>query len=88
MRVSNPSKLIVDGFFLTRCRISVCQGLGPNKHDEILEIDHKYVTLHSIVLHYVIVYHSIGYHMLLYYVTLYHVILYIILSYHIILYDI
>ena len=37
-RVSNPSKLIVD-VFLTRCRISMCQGLGPNKHDEISEID-------------------------------------------------
>ena len=36
-RVSNPSKLIVD-VFLTRCRISMCQGLGPKKHDEILEI--------------------------------------------------
>ena len=29
-RVSNPSKLIVD-VFLTRCRISMCQGLGPTK---------------------------------------------------------
>ena len=27
-RVSNPNKLIVDDF-LTRCRISMCQGLGP-----------------------------------------------------------
>ena len=27
-RVSNPNKLIVD-VFLTRCRISMCQGLGP-----------------------------------------------------------
>ena len=25
--------------FLTRCRISMCQGLGPKKHDEISEID-------------------------------------------------
>ena len=28
LRVSNPNKLIVD-VFLTRCRISMCQGLGP-----------------------------------------------------------
>ena len=27
LRVSNPNKLIVD-VFLTRCRISMCQGLG------------------------------------------------------------
>ena len=27
------------GYFLTRCRISMCQGLGPKKHDEISEID-------------------------------------------------
>ena len=26
-------------FFLTRCRISTCQGLGPKKHDEISETD-------------------------------------------------
>ena len=38
LRVSNPNKLIVD-VFLTRCRISMCQGLGPNEHDEISEID-------------------------------------------------
>ena len=38
LRVSNPDKLIVD-VFLTRCRISMCQGLGPNKYDEISEID-------------------------------------------------
>ena len=38
LRVSNPSKLIVDAF-LTRCRISMCQSLGPKKHDEISEID-------------------------------------------------
>ena len=38
LRVSNPNKLIVD-VFLTRCRISMCQGLGPNNHDEIREID-------------------------------------------------
>ena len=38
LRVSNPHKLIVD-VFLTRCRISMCQGLGPKKHDEISEID-------------------------------------------------
>ena len=29
LRVSNPSKLVVD-VFLTRCRISMCQGPGPN----------------------------------------------------------
>ena len=38
LRVSNPNKLIVDAF-LTRCRISMCQGLGPKKHNEISEID-------------------------------------------------
>ena len=38
LRVSIPNKLVVD-VFLTRCRISMCQGLGPNKHDEISEID-------------------------------------------------
>ena len=37
-RVSNPNNLIVDAF-LTRCRISMCQGLGPQKRDEISEID-------------------------------------------------
>ena len=40
LRVSNPNKLIVD-VFLTRCRISMCQGLGPKKHDEISEIDRE-----------------------------------------------
>ena len=30
LRVSNPNKFIVD-VFLTRCRISMCQGLGPKK---------------------------------------------------------
>ena len=39
LRVSNPDKLIV--FFLTRCGISMCQGLGPKEHDEISEIDPK-----------------------------------------------
>ena len=38
LRVSNPNKFIVD-VFLTRCRISMCQGLGPTKHEEISEID-------------------------------------------------
>ena len=38
LRVSNPNKLSVD-VFLTRCGISMCQGLGPKKHDEISEID-------------------------------------------------
>ena len=38
LRVSNPNKLIVD-VFLTWCRISMCQGLGPKKHDKISEID-------------------------------------------------
>ena len=38
LRVSNPNKLMVD-VFLTRCRISMCQGLGPKQHDEISEID-------------------------------------------------
>ena len=40
LRVSNPNKLIVD-VCLTRCRISMCQGLGPKKHDEISEIDRR-----------------------------------------------
>ena len=40
LRVSNPNKLIVV-VFLTRCRISMCQGLGPKKHDEISEIDRR-----------------------------------------------
>ena len=38
LRVSNPYKLIVN-VFLVRCRISMCQGLGPKKHDEFSEID-------------------------------------------------
>ena len=38
LRVSNPNKLMVD-VFLTRCRISMCQGLGPKKHYDISEID-------------------------------------------------
>ena len=38
LRVSNPNKFMVD-VFLTRCRISMCQGLGPKKHYEISEID-------------------------------------------------
>ena len=38
LRVSNPNKSIVD-VLSTRCRISMCQGLGPKKHDEISEID-------------------------------------------------
>ena len=42
LRVSNPNKLIVD-VFLTRCRISMCQGLGPKKHDEISEIDRMFL---------------------------------------------
>ena len=42
LRVLNPNKLIVD-VFLTRCRISKCQGLGPKKHDEISEIDRTHV---------------------------------------------
>ena len=28
-------------FLLTRYRISMCQGLGPKKHDSISEIDRK-----------------------------------------------
>ena len=31
LRVSNPNKLSVD-VFLTRCRISMCQGLGPKRN--------------------------------------------------------
>ena len=38
LRVSNPNKLVVD-VFLTRCRISMCQGLDPKKHDDNSEID-------------------------------------------------
>ena len=45
LRVSNPSKFIVD-VFLTRCRISMCQGLGPKKHDEISEIDLTHIISH------------------------------------------
>ena len=36
LRVSNPNKLIVD-VFLTRCRISMCQGLGPKSTMEFLK---------------------------------------------------
>ena len=43
LRVSNPNKLIVD-VCLIRCRISMCQGLGPKKQDELLEIDRTYVN--------------------------------------------
>ena len=43
LRVSNPNKSIVD-VFLTRCRISMCQGLGPTKHDEISETDRTFPT--------------------------------------------
>ena len=40
LRVSNPNKLVVDVFVLTRCRVSsMCQGLGPNEHDDISEIE-------------------------------------------------
>ena len=38
LRVANPNKLIVD-VCLTRCRISMCQGLGTKKHYDISEID-------------------------------------------------
>ena len=31
--------------FLTRCRISMCQGLGPEKHDEISEIDRMFFVM-------------------------------------------
>ena len=50
LRVSNPNKLIVD-VFLTRCRISMCQGLGPKKHDEISEIDrmNKPIALYCVM---------------------------------------
>ena len=47
LRVSNPNKLIVD-VFLTRCRISMCQGLGPKKHDEISEIDRTGTPISSL----------------------------------------
>ena len=43
LRVSNLNKLIVD--VLTRCRISMCQGLGPKKHNEISEIDRIYIYI-------------------------------------------
>ena len=42
LRVSNPNKFIVDAF-LTRCRISMRQSLGPKNHDEISEIDCKVI---------------------------------------------
>ena len=48
LRVSNPDKLIVD-VLLTRCRISICQGLGPKKHDEISEIDRIQQTRRPVV---------------------------------------
>ena len=38
VRVSNPKKSVVD-VFLARCRISMCQSLGPKKRDEISETD-------------------------------------------------
>ena len=44
LRVSNPNKLTVD-VFLTRRRISMCQGLGTKKHDEISETDRTCWTL-------------------------------------------
>ena len=44
LRVSSPNNLIGDAF-LTRCRISMCQGLGPDKHDEISEIDRMFGSL-------------------------------------------
>ena len=42
LRVSNPNKLTVN-IFLTRCRISMCQGLGPKNH-EISETDRSFQT--------------------------------------------
>ena len=69
LRVSNPNKLIVD-VFLTRCRISMCQGLGPKKHYEISEIDH--ISYHArssrIIAYQIINYQFIG--ILLYTMTL------------------
>ena len=44
LRVSNPNKSIVD-VCLTRCRISMCQGLGPKKYDDISEIDRTYLDV-------------------------------------------
>ena len=46
-RVSDPNKLIAD-VFSTRYRISMCQGLGPKKHDEISEIDriHLFISIY------------------------------------------
>ena len=46
LRVSNPNELTVD-VFLTRCRISMCQGLGPKKHDEISETDRNTAGIQS-----------------------------------------
>ena len=40
LRVSNPHKLMVD-VFLTRCRISMCQGLGRKNKRGILKTDHS-----------------------------------------------
>ena len=34
LRVSIPNKLVVD-VLMTQCRISMCQGLGPNKHEHL-----------------------------------------------------
>ena len=47
LRVSNPDKFIVDVFF-TRCRISMCQGVGPKKHDENSEIDRMLFSIYNI----------------------------------------
>ena len=52
LRVSNPNKLIVD-VFLTRCRISICQGLGPKKHYEISEIDRIYIYIYVYIYIYI-----------------------------------
>ena len=46
LRVSNPNKLIVD-VVLTRCRISMCQGLGRKNKHEHLKTDRTAIVTES-----------------------------------------
>ena len=101
-RVSNPNKLIVD-VFLTRCRISICQGLGPNKHDDISEIDRIGWRLtpsekpkstrrrnQTAMVRFranYITLHYIRSYIIFYYLILYYIILYYIILYHIMRFD-
>ena len=86
LRVSNPNKLIVD-VFLTRCRISMCQSLGPKNTMKfrkstvsylglgLLDSAHKQLTSqrrHAAILYYTILYYTILYYTILYYTILYY----------------